>query len=107
MMNTPAALYRRHRFPAEIISHCVWLYFRFCLSYRYIEEMMLVRGVCVTYEAIRQWCQKFGQTFAKELLRRQPRPGDKWHFDEVFINNSSDIFSLKQPCEIKSLQTLI
>ena len=62
-INTPDILYRRHRFPAEIISHCVWLYFRFCLSYRDIEELMLLRGVCVTYEAIRQWCQKFGQTF--------------------------------------------
>jgi putative transposase len=85
MMNTPAPRYRRHRFPAEIISHCVWLYFRFCLSYRDIEEMMLVRGVFVTYEAIRQWCQKFGQTFAKDLRRRRPRPGDKWHLDEVFV----------------------
>ncbi len=84
-MNTPAILYRRHRFPAEIISHCVWLYFRFCLSYRDIEEMMMVRGVFVTYEAIRQWCQKFGQTFANELRRRRPRPGDKWHLDEVFV----------------------
>jgi putative transposase len=85
MMNMPAPLYRRHRFPAEIISHCVWLYFRFCLSYRDIEELMLVRGVFVTYEAIRQWCQKFGQTFANDLRRRRPRPGDKWHLDEVFV----------------------
>jgi putative transposase len=84
-MNTTTALYRRHRFPAEIISHCVWLYFRFCLSYRDVEELMLVRGVFVTYEAIRQWCQKFGQTFANELRRRRPRPGDKWHLDEVFV----------------------
>ena len=84
-MNTTTALYRRHRVPAEIISHCVWLYFRFCLSYSDLEEMMLVRGVWVTYEAIRQWCQKFGQTFATELRRRRPRPGDKWHLDEVFV----------------------
>src|SRR6266404_6127240 len=78
-MSTPAPLYRRHRFPAEIISHCVWLYFRFCLSYRDIEERMLVGGVFVTYEAIRLWRQKFGQTFANDLRRRRPRPGDKWH----------------------------
>src|SRR5712692_5454040 len=84
-MTTPDTLYRRHRFPGEIISHCVWLYFRFCLSYRDIEELMLVRGVFVTYEAIRQWCQKFGQTFANDLRRRRPRPGDKWHLDEVFV----------------------
>ncbi len=84
-MRTTAALYHRHRFPAEIISHCVWLYFRFSLSYRDVEEMMMVRGVFVTYEAIRQWCRKFGQTFANELRRQRPRPGDKWHLDEVFV----------------------
>lgn len=76
-MTTSDTLSRRHRFPAEIISHCVWLYFRFSLSYRDIEEMMLVRGVPVTYETIRQWCQKFDRTFANELRRRRPRPGDK------------------------------
>src|SRR5712691_4807951 len=84
-MDTPGTLYRRHRFPAEIISHCVWLYFRFCLSYRDIEEMMMVRGIFVTYETIRQWCQKFGQTFANDLRRRRAQPGDKWHLDEVFL----------------------
>jgi len=80
-----ASLYRRHRFPSEIISHSVWLYFRFALSYRDVEEIMAVRGVVVTYEAIREWCLKFGQTYANELRRRRPRPGDKWHLDEVFI----------------------
>src|SRR5712691_2189503 len=84
-MDTPDLLYRRHRFLAEIISHCVWLYFRFCLSYRDIAEMMLVRGVFVTYETIRRWCQQFGQTFANDLRRRRARPGDKWHLDEVFL----------------------
>ena len=74
-----------HRFPAEIINHCVWLYHRFPLSYRDVQEMMLARGVTVTYEAIRQWCQKFGQQFANALRRRRPRPGDKWHLDEVFL----------------------
>src|SRR5882724_3715874 len=93
-MNTTTALYRRHRFPAEIISHCVWLYFRFCLSYRDIEEMMLVRGVSVTYEAIRQWCQKFGQPFANDLRRRRPQPGDKWHLDEVFVKINGQIHYL-------------
>ena len=84
-MSTHTSLYRRHRFSAEIISHCVWLYFRFCLSYWDIEEMMAARGVSVTYESIRQWCQKFGQTFASELRRSRPRPGDKWYLDEVFV----------------------
>jgi putative transposase len=86
-MNTPVTTnpYTRHRFPAEIISHCVWLYFRFCLSYRDVEELMLVRGVIVSYEAIRKWCRKFGQVYANQLRRWRPRPGDKWHLDEVFL----------------------
>src|SRR5712692_6971058 len=85
-MSTPASLYRRYRFPAEIIGHYVRPSFRFCLSDRDIEERMMTRGVFVTYETIRQWCQKFDQAFANDLLRRRrPRPGDKWHFDEVFL----------------------
>jgi putative transposase len=86
-MTTPQStnLYKRHRFPAEIISHCVWLYFRFCLSYRDVEELMAVRGVILTYEAVRYWCRKFGQAYANQLRRRRPRPGDKWHLDEVFL----------------------
>ena len=77
--------YKRHRFPAEIIGHAVWLYFRFALSYRDVEELLAERGVIVTYETVRQWCQKFGQAYANALRRRRPRPGDKWHLDEVFI----------------------
>ncbi len=84
-MQAGTPLYRRHRFPSEIISHTVWLYFRFALSYRDVEEIMAVRGVVVSYEAIREWCRKFGQTYANGLRRRRPRPGDKWHLDEVFI----------------------
>jgi putative transposase len=86
-MNTPPAPnpYKRHRFPAEIISHCVWLYFRFCLSYRDVEELMAERGVMLTYEAVRYWCRKFGQGYANQLRRRRPRPGDTWHLDEVFL----------------------
>jgi putative transposase len=78
-------LYTRHRFPAEIISHCVWLSFRFCLSYRDVEELMAERGVLLTYEAVRYWCRKFGQVYANQLRRRRPQPGDKWHLDEVFL----------------------
>jgi putative transposase len=70
--------------PAEIISHCVWLYFRFCLSYRDVEELMAERGITLTYEAVRYWCRKFGQTYANQLRRRHPRPGDKWHLEIVF-----------------------
>ena len=84
-MSRSSSLYRRHRFPGEIISYCVWLYYRFSLSYRDIEELMAQRGVRVSYETIRQWCLKFGQTIAAELRRRRPRPGDKWHLDEVYL----------------------
>jgi putative transposase len=80
-----AALYRRHRFPGEIITHCVWLYHRFTLCFRDIEELMAMRGVTLTYETIRRWCLKFGQTYANGLRRRRPRPGDIWHCDEVFL----------------------
>ncbi len=78
--------YKRHRFPPAIIGHAVWLYFRFALSYRDVEELLAERGVIVTYETIRQWCRKFGQTYANELRRCRPRPGDKWHLDEVFVS---------------------
>ena len=77
--------YKGHRYPVEIINHCVWLYFRFPLSFREVEELMLERGVAVSYDAIRRWCAKFGQAYASVLRRRRPRPGDKWHCEEVFI----------------------
>jgi putative transposase len=83
-MSSPVS-YRRHRFPPEIISHCVWLYFRFALSFRDIEEIMNERGVTLTYETIREWSQKFGTSFAKRLKTHRPRPGDKWHLDEMFV----------------------
>ncbi len=78
--------YAGYRFPREIIAHAVWLYFRFALSYRDVEELLAERGVIITYETVRQWCQKFGQTYANALRRRRPRPGDKWHLDEVFVS---------------------
>src|SRR5688572_5936685 len=78
--------YRRHRSPPEIIGHAIWLYFRFALSYRDVEELLTERGVIVTYESIRQWCQKFGQTYANALRRRRPRPGDKWHLDGIIAS---------------------
>jgi len=84
-MATAASPYLRHRFPPEIIAHCVLLSIRFLLSLRAVEEMMLLRGVQVRYETIRRWCRKFGQQFANELRRRRPRPGDTWHLDEVFL----------------------
>ena len=84
-MGTGAPSYKGFRFPVEIISHCVWLYYRFPLSFREIEEMMLARGVTVSHETIRQWTVKFGQAYANRLRRRRARPGDTWHLDEVFI----------------------
>src|SRR5215203_4131362 len=84
MITAPAASYQGHRFPAAIIAHAVWLYFRFSLRYRDVEELLAARGIQVTYETIRQWCRKFGQTYANRLRRRRPQPGDKWHLDEVF-----------------------
>ena len=82
-MIPPAApeRYKHHRFPAESISHGIWLSYRFCLSYREVEELLFVRGVLVSHEAIRQWGQKFGQAYAHQLRHRRPRPGDKWHLD--------------------------
>jgi putative transposase len=83
--SAPTHPYKHHHFPAEIISHGVWLYFRFCLSYRDVEELLFARGITVTYEAIGKWCRKFGPSYANELRHRRPRPGDKWHLDEVFL----------------------
>ena len=77
--------YKNHRFPPEIIAHAVWLYHRFSLSFREVEELLAERGVIVSYEAVRLWCLKFGQTFAKKLRQRRGRPGDTWHLDELFI----------------------
>src|SRR6266478_9867636 len=86
-MTPPAdpARYKNHRFPGEIISHGVWLYYRFPLSYRDVQELLFERGIDVTHEAIRQWCRKFGREYANQLRRRRPQPGDKWHLDEVFL----------------------
>ena len=81
----PPPEYKRHRFPSEIIAYAVRLYFRFPLSYRDVEDLLAERGVEVTDESIRRWCQKFGQTYATALRLRSPRPGDQWHLDEVFL----------------------
>src|SRR4030095_13509574 len=83
-MRTSVSRYHRHRFPAEIISHCVWLYFRFALSFRDVEEMSAMRGVSLSYETVRE-CLKFGQTYADGLRHKSPRPGDRWYLDEVFL----------------------
>ena len=84
-MKPPPDPHHRHRFPAEIISHAVWLYHVFSLSLRDVELLLAERGIVVSYETIRRWCKKFGQSFANRLRRRRPRPRDKWRLDEVFI----------------------
>src|SRR5210317_594087 len=85
-MKKTANHYRGHRFPREIISHAVWLYYRFSLSLRDVEDLLAKRGITVTHESIRQWCRKFGPKYARKLKRRQGRLGDMWHLDEVFVN---------------------
>jgi putative transposase len=85
----PSPLSKRHRFPGEIISHAVWLYFRFLLSYRDVEELLAERGIAVSYETVRRWCRKFGPTFADGLRRRRPRPGNKWHSAAKWAQSSS------------------
>ena len=85
MTSSTKSLYGGHRFPPELISYTVWLYFRFPLSLRMVEEMLAFRGIEVSHETIRQWGLKFGQEFANIIRRRLPRPGDKWHLDEVVL----------------------
>ena len=84
-MKSKTKSYRGHRFPPEIISHGVWLYYRFSLSLRDVEELLAKRGISVTHESIRRWCRKFGPEYARKLKRGQGRLGDVWHLDEVFV----------------------
>jgi putative transposase len=77
--------YAGYRYPPEIISHAVWLYFRFPLSLRMVEEMLAARGIVVSHETVRQWARKFGQDFANQIRRKLPGPGDKWHLDQVCL----------------------
>jgi putative transposase len=77
--------YKRYRFPPEIIAHAVWLYFRFPLTLRLVEEMLLERGILVSYETVRRWALKFGPDYARRLKRKRPSRRDVWHLDEVVI----------------------
>ena len=85
IMNLNPVSYKRHRFPRELIAHAVWLYIRFNLSLREVDEMLLERGIEVSYETIRRWTLKFGPLIARNLRLRQVRSGDVWHLDEVGI----------------------
>jgi putative transposase len=84
----PSSLSKRYRFPGEIISHAVWLYYRFLLSYHDVEELLAERGIPISDETIRRWCRTFGQVCADGVRRRRPRPGDQWHGDEVQLKSN-------------------
>src|SRR3981189_3316797 len=77
--------YRRHRFPPVVIQHAVWLYLRFTLSYRDVEELLAERGLDISYESVRSWVLKFGSAIARALRRCRPRPSDRWHLDEMIV----------------------
>jgi len=85
-MTCRAISYKRHRFPPQVIAHAVWLYFRFPLSLRLVEKMLLERGILVSYETIRRWALKFGADYARRLKRKPPSRNDIWHLDEVVIS---------------------
>ncbi|TCS61560.1 DDE superfamily endonuclease [Primorskyibacter sedentarius] len=93
-MIQPSINYKRHRFRPEIIAHAVWLYVRFNLSLREVEEMMLKRGIDVSYETVRRWTRKFGSLITHNLRPRQARPGDVWHLDEVVVKIADRSFWL-------------
>jgi putative transposase len=84
-MTSTTSTYKNHRFPIDIVARAVWLYFRFNLSLREVEEMMLERGVVVSYETIRRWCRTHGAEYARRLRRKSPSPNDIWHLDEVVV----------------------
>jgi len=85
-MTQPSVSYKRHRFPPAIIAHAVWLYFRFPLSLRLVEEMLLERGIVVSYETVRRWAMKFGRDYARRLKHKTPSRRDIWHLDEIVVS---------------------
>ena len=85
-MTSSKPSYHGYRFPPDIIAHAVWLYFRFSLSFRDVEDLLAQRGITVTYETIRQWCRTFGGTYARRLRQRRGPLGDTWHLDELFVS---------------------
>src|SRR5258705_13962615 len=88
-MDTSEPLYCCHRFPAEIISHCVWLCLQFSLSFRDVKQTLAMRRATLTYETVREWCLKVGETYANRLRRNSLDPGDRWHIDEDFLKVNS------------------
>ncbi len=94
---TKLVSYKRHRFPPQIIAHAVWLYFRFPLSLRLVEEMLLERGIVVSYETVRRWALKFGPDYARRFKRKRPSRRDIWHLDEVVVTIAGQKHWLWQP----------
>lgn len=85
---------KRHRFPASIISHAVWLYYRFNNSYRDVQEQMAYRGIILSHETVRFWCNKFAVYFQDVIRKRERKPTDKWHLDEMSIKIKGEVFIL-------------
>ena len=83
--------YRRHRFPSIVIQQAVWLYFRFALSYRDVEDMLAERGIDVSYETVRRWALKFGGIIARKLRQGRPRSDRRWHLDEVLCGSTTQV----------------
>ena len=100
-MTFEPATYPGYRFPAQIISHAVWLYHVFGLSFRDVELILAERGITVSHESIRQWCLKFGGEFARKLRRRRPKPGDAWHLDEVFLKINGKLHYLWRAVDLR------
>ncbi len=101
--------YRRHRFPAAVIQQAVWLYFRFPLSLRDVEDMLSQRGIDVSYETVRRWSFKFGLAYARKLRRSHPRADTRWHLDEVFVSiNGKNVYLWRAvDCEGEVLDVLV
>ena len=101
--------YRRHRFPAAVIQQAVWLYFRFPLSLRDVEDMLSQRGIDVSYETVRRWSFKFGLSYARKLRRSHPRADTRWHLDEVFVSiNGKNVYLWRAvDCEGEVLDVLV
>ncbi len=101
--------YRRHRFPAAVIQQAIWLYFRFPLSLRDVEDMLSQRGIDVSYETVRRWSFKFGVAYARKLRRSHPRADTRWHLDEVFVSiNGKSVYLWRAvDCEGGVLDVLV
>src|SRR5215472_1736659 len=84
-MKSAPSRYHGHRFRPEIIGYAVWVYHRFSLSFRDVEDLLAERGITVSYETIRRWCRKFGPHYARRLKKKQGRLGDTWYLDELFV----------------------